>query len=90
MKIMKKITKKVWPSYFEKLLTGEKCFELRLADWNCQPGDVLVLQEWDPETKVYTGRQIEKEVVYLVKTKDCQFWSQKEIDKHGFQVIGLR
>ncbi|GEM_PF-5186419 len=34
-----KIEKKVWPEYFEKILTGEKKFELRLADWQCQAGD---------------------------------------------------
>jgi ribosomal protein S17 len=85
-----KIRKRVWPKYFEKILSGEKTYEVRLADWECNEGDVLILEEWDPETKEYTGRKIEKEVTYVVKTKDCRFWSQEEIDKYGFQVIGIK
>lgn len=85
-----KIKKKVWPKYFEKILSGEKTYEVRLADWECNEGDILVLEEWDPETEEYTGRKIEKEVTYVVKTKDCQFWSKEEIDKYGFQVIGIK
>ncbi|MGN0919189.1 MAG: hypothetical protein ACI4OR_00280 [Alphaproteobacteria bacterium] len=26
-------------------------------------------------------------VSYVMKTKDCTYWSQEEIDKYGFQVI---
>jgi ASC-1-like (ASCH) protein len=43
-----KIEKKIWPEYFEKIKSGEKTFELRLADWQCTAGDVLVLKEWNP------------------------------------------
>ena len=55
-----KIPKKTWPELFEKILSGEKNFDLRLADFECQPGDILVMQEYDPKTKQYTGREIEK------------------------------
>ena len=85
-----KIEKKVWPEYFEKILSGEKNFELRLADWECKAGDILVLKEWNPETSRYTGRELEKEVTYVYKTKNLQFWSKKEIDKHGFQIISFK
>lgn len=37
--------KKIWPEYFDKISNGEKKFELRLADWECKPGDTLVLRE---------------------------------------------
>lgn len=39
------IEKKVWPQYFEKILSGEKTFEIRLADFECGLGDVLLLKE---------------------------------------------
>ena len=84
-----RIEKKIWPKFFQKILNGDKTFELRLADWECKPGDVLVLKEWDPETKKYTGRVVEKKVTYVVKTKDVKFWPKEEIEKYGFQIIGL-
>ncbi len=87
---IQKIEKKIWPDFFEKILSGEKTFELRLADWNCNKGDILILKEWDPKTKQYTGRKIEKEVTYVVKTKEINFFTKDEIDKYGFQVIALK
>lgn len=83
-------TKKVWPAYFQKILEGSKTYELRLADWTCTEGDVLVLQEWDPETKEYTGRVIEKTVTYVGKTKNFTFWSKEEIEKYGYQIISFK
>ena len=74
-----KIEKKIWPEYFQKILDGEKNFEIRLADWECNKGDVLVLKEWNPKTKGYTGRVIEKEVNYVLKTKDIDFWPKEEV-----------
>lgn len=85
-----KIEKKVWPEYFEKVLSGEKNFELRLADWQCWVGDILVLREWDRETKNYTGRQIEKEVGYVLKTKECDIFPEEDVLKYGYQIIGFK
>lgn len=84
-----KIKKKTWPELFQKILDGEKKFELRLADFKCEPGDILVLEEWDPKTQRYTGRKLEKKVTYVLKTKDVKFWSKEDIKKYGFQVISL-
>jgi hypothetical protein len=87
---MKKIEKKTHPKYFQMVLDGEKNFEIRLADWKCEKGDILVLREWDPKTKKYTGRVLEKKVISVVNTKDCNYWPEKDINKYGFQVIGLK
>jgi len=83
-------TKKVWPEYFQKILDGKKTYELRLADWKCNEGDILVLQEWDPETKEYTGREIEKEVTYVGKTKNMNFWPKEDVEKYGYQIIAFK
>ena len=85
-----KIEKKVLPGYFEKILSGENKFELRLADWECKAGDVLVLREWNSEVKKYTGRQVEKEVTYVAKTKDIKFFSKADAEKYGYQIISLK
>jgi len=82
--------KKIRLEPFQAIVDGRKTYELRLADWECVPGDVLVLREWDPEKKVYTGRTIEKEVTYVGKTKGVALWPQEDIDRHGFQIIGFR
>jgi len=85
-----KIEKKVWPRYFQKILEGKKNFELRLANFACREGDILVLREWNPDSGKYTGRQVEKEITYVTTLKDIPFWSPSEIEEHGFQIISFR
>lgn len=84
---MQKIFKKVWRKYFDQIISGQKKFELRLADFAVNNGDILVLQEWDRDKSEYTGRQIEVVVTYVLKTRSLSFWSPAEIEKHGFQII---
>lgn len=88
---MKKIEKKTWPELFEKVKSGKKTFDLRLDDFKCRSGDILILREWDPKKKKYTGRVLEKKVTFVLKSKDIlKFWSEEEIAKYGFQVIALK
>jgi ASC-1-like (ASCH) protein len=87
---MSTITKKIWPGYYEDLISGKKKFELRLNDFEINEGDVLVLEEWSPETKEYTGRKLEKRVTYVRKFKiDELYWPKEEIEEKGLQVISL-
>jgi ribosomal protein S17 len=87
---MKRIEKKAWPELFDKMLSGEKNFDLRLAEFECEEGDILVLKEWEPKTKQYTGRELEKEITFVIKTKDMKFWSKEEMDKLGFVVMSFK
>lgn len=88
---MAKIHKKTWPEYFQAIVDGKKNFELRLNDFEVSEGDTLVLEEYNPKTKQYTGRVIEKKVTYVLKTKiDQLFWSKEEIEDKGIQVISLK
>lgn len=81
------IYKKVWSEYFEKITSGKKKLELRLADFKVNEGDTLVLKEWDKDKKEYTGRKIKVIATYILKTKDITFWPAEEIEKYGFQII---
>jgi len=81
------IHKKVWPEYFEKIISGKKKFELRLADFEVNEDDILVLKEWDKDKKEYTGRKIEVVATYIFKTKGQTFWSPEEVEKYSFQII---
>jgi len=85
-----KYYKKVWLQYFQKIIDGDKAFELRLADWECQEGDFLVLKEWNPDTKDYTGREMVKKITSVFKTKDVKFWDKKEVEKYGYQIISFK
>lgn len=88
-----KIEKKVWPEYFKRILDGSKTFELRLNDFDISEGDIIILKEWDPETKNYTGRILEKTVGYVGKWKINDltvFWPSKDIDEKGIQIISLK
>ncbi len=87
---MREIEKKIWPEYFEKIKSGKKKFELRLNDFVVEEGDVLILKEWDPNKKEYTGREIKKKVTNVSRFKiDNLFWPKKEIEKKGIQIISL-
>jgi ASC-1-like (ASCH) protein len=84
------IKKKIWPEYFEVMASGKKRYELRLNDFEINEGDTLVLEEWNPKTKEYTGRRIEKKVTYVGKFRiDQLFWPEKEIKDKGIQIISL-
>ena len=81
------IKKKIWPKYFELVKSGKKKFELRLADFRIKAGDSLILEEWNPERKEYTGRKIKKKVKYILKFKLNDFGQKKEIEEKGLCVI---
>ncbi|MCX6738081.1 MAG: DUF3850 domain-containing protein [Candidatus Parcubacteria bacterium] len=83
------IKKKTWPEDFELISQGIKKYELRVADFDIQEGDTIILEEWNPETKEYTGRNIEKKVGYMKKFSLDDFGQKEEIEKHGLYIIQL-
>lgn len=86
---MAKITKKAWPDLFKQVKARNKNFDLRLADFEIKKGDTLILKEYNPKTKKFTGKEISKKVKYVLKTKNIKFWPQAEIKKYGFQIISF-
>jgi ASC-1-like (ASCH) protein len=87
---MATVNKKIWPEYFKLVQSGKKGFELRLNDFDVAEGDTLVLEEWDPNTKEYTGRKIEKQVGYVLRFKLDDFGQKAEIEEKGLQVIQFK
>jgi ASC-1-like (ASCH) protein len=83
------IKKKIWPEFFEMVASGRKNFEARVADFELREGDTLLLEEWSPETKEYTGRKIEKKVKYVLKFNLDDFGQKEAIEKNGLYVIQL-
>jgi len=84
-----RIKKKTWKEGFEKILSGEKTFDARLADFKCKKGDVLVLEEYDPVKKKYTGRKIEKKITFVLNTNEQKYWSNSDIKKYGLQIMAF-
>ena len=84
---MSTIEKKIYSKWYQKIENGTKKFELRLADFSSNKGDRLILKEWNPKTRQYTGKEIEKKITQVIKTKDINYWTQEEIDKYGLQII---
>lgn len=81
------IKKKTWTKDFNLIESGKKKFDLRLSDFNIQEGDTLVLEEWNPEKKEYTGRTIEKEVNFVFKFNLDDFGQKEQIEEKGLYVI---
>lgn len=84
-----KIEKKCWPEQFEGLLTGTRRLDLRLADFKVKAGDTLILREWDPKTRKYTGRELKRKVEEVLSVKSDPFYEEKIARHYGFNVLLL-
>jgi ASC-1-like (ASCH) protein len=65
MRIPVKHRLKIWPEYFEAVLSGKKTFEIRKNDRGFRVNDLLLLQEYSPKTEEYTGRELLVQVTYI-------------------------
>jgi ASC-1-like (ASCH) protein len=81
------IKKKTWTEDFELIESGKKKFDLRLADFDVQEGDTLVLEEWNPEIKEHTGKTIEKKVDFVYKFNLDDFGQKEQIEEKGLNII---
>ncbi|EIL5148096.1 DUF3850 domain-containing protein [Listeria innocua] len=52
-------------TYFKYVLIGEKTFEIRKNDREYKVGDSIVLNEWNNEKEVYTGRKVSGKIRYI-------------------------
>jgi ASC-1-like (ASCH) protein len=84
---MREIYKKIWPKWFRLTKAKKKNVELRLADFRIKPGDTLVLKEWDPKKKEYTGKILKKKVRRVTKINPLDFYKVKDLKKYGCYLI---
>jgi hypothetical protein len=85
-----KITKKVWPGDFKKIMGKKSYMEMRLADFKLNEGDTLSLREWDPETEKFTGRELKFHVNDVKKIKLTKYYDIKDVEKHGIYIMELK
>lgn len=86
------IKKKCWPEWFDKFCSGKRTFELRLADFDLKDGDTLVMEEYNPETKEYTGRTASFRCARVEHSAQnpLQFYNIEDVKKFGFWIIQLK
>lgn len=60
------------PQFFRASWRGFKPFEIRANDRKFEQMDEIVLQEWDPETQEYTGREIEGWINYVTHYQQAE------------------
>lgn len=71
---------KTLPKYFIDVDKGVKNFEVRFNDRGYAVGDMLHLQEF--ASGEYTGREITKEICYILDSEDyC---------KEGYVILGIK
>lgn len=58
---------KCWPEYFREVFLGHKTFEIRKNDRDFQIGDTIILNEYEPFTKQYSGDKIARRVTYILE-----------------------
>ena len=72
---------KCWPYYFQATIDGRKLFEFRINDRGYKVGDTLHINEWNPATGLYTGRDATFEVTYILDLAP---------QVRGYCIIGIR
>jgi hypothetical protein len=61
---------KSWPHLFEATLSGAKTHDMRRStDRDYRVGDVLCLQEFEPSTDSYTGRELNVRITYITSSE---------------------
>jgi hypothetical protein len=85
------IHKKVWPEYFHQAKSWRKNFEVRMGDMEVEDGDTLVLHEWEPGEKRYTGRTLVRKVTYVMHLlPGSKIFDPEKFKKHGMKIIGIK
>ena len=74
---------KIWPEFFKLIDCGDKTFEIRKFDRDFRVEDLLLLREWDPATRSYSGRELHRQIAWM--TERGNPWV-----KEGFTVMGFR
>lgn len=74
---------KTWPEFFKEVQEGNKPFEVRKNDRGFKVGDTVILQEYIPAEKKYTGKEIVKSIAYILD-------NQKVGLRRGYVAFSLR
>jgi len=77
---------KTWPPFFKDSLLKKKMFELRKNDRDYQVNDILILEEFDPILKDYTGLKLRRKIIHVLRADDI---SRNFGLMEGYCILGL-
>lgn len=85
MKIIRAHELKLNREYFTEVLKGNKTAELRKDDRDYRIGDKIILKEWLPRKKTFTGRVIVKKITHIT-------WISQWVpgSEEGWAVLSMR
>lgn len=76
---------KTWPEFFNVVaISGGKNFELRKDDRPYCVEDTILLQEYDPLSKMYTGKEMRFKIQYIYRPNGKDFGLKK-----GYCILAL-
>lgn len=53
--------------FFDAIISGKKTFEVRYNDRDYQLGDLLILKEYYPHLKKYSGNETTRRITYILE-----------------------
>lgn len=68
--------------YFQEIVSGIKTFEVRKFDRPFQAGDDIVLQEWDKNTKAYSGEEWHGTITHIL--------DNERFCKKGYCILSIK
>jgi hypothetical protein len=77
---------KTWEAYFNAVASGEKNFELRKNDRGFLVGHELLLREYSPDSKTYTGRTLRRKITFVLEGSEAGIFGLKP----GFCILALK
>ena len=88
---------KIHPEHFKNVVSGDKKHEIRdNEDRNFNVGDTLLLREWEPSLKVYTGLAFDVKITYIsrvtmgipdnISIMSVEPTNAKRIYQHDFKI----
>jgi len=57
--------------FFQAAWDRKKRFEIRINDRKYKVDDIVILREYFPATRTYSGREIEFAIEYLIEGTNC-------------------
>jgi hypothetical protein len=80
---------KSWSRFFRPIVAGERTHELRRNDRDYRVGDRLLLREYDPDSKAYTGSHCEADITSMT-SRDVPCAVSDEGLNPDFCILSIR